>query len=122
MIYQKHAKNTHIDRIIFTRDIRHGSDPTLDRRMEPMIVLRSETEDRQRAACIPLGLGLVGFTQQACNRKLASFDPEPRRLADALECHQAAVSCADETIRIVRGFDGTSGRLELTVEKLVECP
>jgi len=42
---QTRLEKTHIDSIILSSDIRHPPDPTLHRRMEPMVVLRGQAED-----------------------------------------------------------------------------
>jgi hypothetical protein len=46
-----------------------------------------------------------------------AFDPELRRLVDGGKGHELAVRGTDEAVRVVRIFDWTCGRFELSVVK-----
>ena len=112
---------TYVHGIILPRDIRHLPHHRVHRRVEPVVVLRRETEDAQRAAVVPLRLGAVCGTEQARDGELAALDPELRGLVDGLKDHEPAVGAGDEAEGVVGVLDGAGVGLEFAVEELVEC-
>lgn len=91
--------------------------------MEPMIILRRQPKDQQRAPSAtdhPLRIPPVRVAQQPRDGELAALDPEPGRLGDGLEGHETTVGRADEPVGVVGLFDGACVGFELAVEEFVE--
>jgi hypothetical protein len=112
--------STYVHGVVLPGNVRDWTDRPIHRRVETMVILRRQAEDGERTALVPLGLALVRVPKETRHRKLATLDPDARRVLHGLECHHAAVGAADEAIRVVRLFNRASVGLELAVEKLVE--
>lgn len=107
-----YVDNTYIDSIIFSCNVCHWSNRTVDRQMEAMIVLWREPENCQRATSVLLCLSLVHVADETRDGELAALDPKSRSFADGLERPQSTVGGADQTVRVVEGFNGPSRRFE----------
>jgi hypothetical protein len=66
-----------------------------------MVILWGETENAQRPSVVRFQVFRVCLPKQTCDRELSALDPDPSRLIDTLERHQATVCTRDESVRIV---------------------
>ena len=109
-----------INSIELALDMRDRPNGASNRRMEAMIVLRGEPEDRNGTAMILFDLVTIGFAKQTSNAELPAFDPETRSLVHSLKGHHAAISRAHKASRVIRGLDRPGFWLQFTVKELIE--
>jgi len=81
-----------------------------------MIVLRSQTEDRQCTPSVSLGLVLVLVPKKTSDGEFAAFDPKLRSFVDGAEGHESTVCGTDEAVWVFKVFDWTCRRLEFSDE------
>ena len=58
-----------VDRIIFTRNMRHRINAAFHRRVEAVVILRLKAEDGKSTTDVALRFSLVRFAQEARNRE-----------------------------------------------------
>ena len=111
----------YIDCIILASNISHWPNDSIDRRMEAVVILRSQTEYTQSASNVFRCLAAISFSQELLNCEIPSLYPKFGSFSDRLECHHPAVSTADKGAGIIKIGDRPSTVFELAIEKLVKC-
>lgn len=96
---------TDVDGVILARYIGHRPDGAINGRVKPVVILRCEAENDERASYIPFRLVLVRVAKEPRNSKLAALDPQFCRFTCRLERHEPAVCPAHETIRVLGRLD-----------------
>lgn len=84
--------------------------------MEPVVVLRGEPEDDERAAHVAFSLVLVCIPEKSRNSKIAALDPQSCRLTGRLESHEPAICPAHETVRVIRRLDRSRVGFQFSAE------
>jgi hypothetical protein len=107
-------------RVVFTLDELRLSHDTVNRTVEPMVILRRQPEDSESSLFKPFGILGVSITQQSCNSKFATLDPDTGCIINFVEGDTTTVRRRYNHLGVVWRRAWPCTGLQLSVEEFVE--
>jgi hypothetical protein len=88
--------------------------------VEPVVILRRQTEHAESAVAVPSSILRVGISQQSLDRELPAFHPDAGGFVDSIEDHGSAVGGGHNDSGFIRSRAWASVGLQCAVKELVE--